>query len=87
LPHEIFCVYKTMQDRKLFKFCGLLGTQWCSWLRHCATNLKVAGSIPHDVTGIFHRHNPSGRIMALGLTQLLTNEYRNIFWGIKADGA
>jgi hypothetical protein len=24
------------------------------WLRHCATNRKVAGSIPDGVTGIFH---------------------------------
>ena len=24
------------------------------WLRHCATSLKVAGSIPDGVTGIFH---------------------------------
>jgi hypothetical protein len=24
------------------------------WLRHCATNRKVAGSIPDDVTGFFH---------------------------------
>jgi hypothetical protein len=38
----------------------------CGWLRHCATNQKVAGSIPYDVTGIFHRHNPPGRTMALG---------------------
>ena len=45
---------------------------WCSWLRHCATNRKVAGSIPDGVTGIFHWHNPSGRTMALGLTQPLT---------------
>jgi hypothetical protein len=26
--------------------------QWCGWLRHCATNHKVTGSIP-DVTGIY----------------------------------
>ena len=32
----------------------------------------VAGSIPDGVTGIFHCHNPSGRTMALGLTQPLT---------------
>jgi len=25
-----------------------------SWLRHCATSRKVAGSIPDGVTGIFH---------------------------------
>ena len=28
--------------------------QWCSWLRHCATNRKVAGSIPDGIVGIFH---------------------------------
>ena len=34
--------------------------------------------------GIFHRHNPSGRTMALGLTQLLTEmSTRNISWGVK----
>ena len=27
---------------------------WRSWLRHCATNQKVAGSIPDGVIGIFH---------------------------------
>jgi hypothetical protein len=30
------------------------GTRWHSWLRHCATSRKVAGSIPDGVTGIFH---------------------------------
>ena len=30
------------------------GTQWRSWLRHCATSRKVAGSIPDCVIGIFH---------------------------------
>jgi len=32
---------------------------WRSWLRHCATSRKVAGSIPDGVIGIFHCHNPS----------------------------
>jgi len=41
-------------------------------LRHCATSRKVAGSIPDGVIGIFHWLNPSGRIMALGSTQPLT---------------
>ena len=44
---------------------------WRSWLRHCATSWKVAGSIPDVVIGIFHWHNPSGLTMALGLTQPL----------------
>ena len=40
---------------------------------------KVAGSIPDGVIGIFHRHNSSGRNMALGLTQPLTEtSTRNI---------
>jgi hypothetical protein len=38
--------------------------------------------------GIFHRHNPSGLIMALGLTQPLTEiSTRNFSWGVKAVGA
>ena len=48
------------------------GTRWRSWLRHCATSRKVAGSIPDGVVGFFHWHNPSGRTMALGSTQPLT---------------
>ena len=48
------------------------GTWWRSCLRHCAKSRKVAGSIPDGVTGIFHGHKPSGRTMALGSTQPLT---------------
>jgi hypothetical protein len=63
-------------------------TRWRSWLTHCAKSRKVAGSIPYDVIGMFHSHNPSGRIMALGLTQPLTEmSTRNISWGLKATGA
>jgi hypothetical protein len=40
---------------------------------------KVAGSIPNGVIDIFHRRNPSGRTMALGSTQPLTEmSTRNI---------
>ena len=42
------------------------------------------GSIPDGGAGIFHRHNPSGRSMALRLTQPLTEtSTRNISWGGK----
>ena len=37
-----------------------------------ATNQKVAASIPDIVIGVFHCHNPSDRIVALGSTQPLT---------------
>jgi hypothetical protein len=55
---------------------------WGSWLRHCATSWKVAGSIPDGVIQIFHRltSNPSGRTMNLGSTQHLTEmSTKNIF--------
>jgi hypothetical protein len=42
------------------------------WLRHCATNRKIAGSIPDGVTGFFHWYNPSGHTVALRSTQPLT---------------
>jgi hypothetical protein len=65
--------------------CG--GTRWRSWLRQCATSQKVAGSVPDDVIWIFPWHNPSGRSMALGLTQPLTEmSTRNISFGVKAAG-
>jgi len=54
----------------------------------CATSRKVAGSIPDVVIRIFHWHNPSGRTMALGLTQSLTEmSTKNISRGVKAGGA
>jgi hypothetical protein len=63
-------------------------TRWRNWLRHCATNRKVAGLIPDGAIGIFHWHTPSGRTMALELTQPLTEmSTRNTSWGIKAAGA
>jgi hypothetical protein len=61
---------------------SILGQAVAQWLRHCATNRKVAGSIPYGVIGIFQWHNPSGRTMALGSTQPLTEmSTRNISWG------
>ena len=33
-----------------------VGTSKAQWLRCCATNRKVAGSIPDGVIGIFHLH-------------------------------
>jgi hypothetical protein len=63
---------------------SLTGHAVAQWLRHCGTNRQVAGSIPDGVIGIFHWLNPSGRTMALGSTQPLTNEKQEYFLGIKA---
>jgi hypothetical protein len=60
----------------------LRGTRWRSWLRHYATSRKVAGSIPDGVTGIFLWLYSSGRFVALGSTQPLTEmSPRNPSWG------
>jgi hypothetical protein len=77
--------------RFLVKFCDCLrfsveceadGEKWnynllyfiCSWYLF--------------VIGFFHWHNPSGRTMALGSTQPLTEmSTRNISWGVNAAGA
>ena len=64
------------------RYNNLGGTRWRSWLRHCATSRKVAGSIPDGVTAIFHWLNPSGRTVTLRSTQPLTEmSTRNISWG------
>jgi hypothetical protein len=68
------------------KICRKLYFSWghavAQWLRHCATNRKVAGSIPDGAIGIFNWHNPSGRTTALGSSQPLTEISTRIFsWG------
>jgi len=51
--------------------------RWC-----CATSQKVSGSIPDEVIEIIHWLDPSGRTMALGSTQPLTETItKNISWG------
>jgi len=53
-------------------------------MMHYATNRQVAGTIPDGVIRIFQWHNPSGRTMALGSTQPLTEmSTRFISWGYR----
>jgi hypothetical protein len=94
--HHVFDLLCFMQPRKycfVNKETNIIyvtnwGTPWRSWLRHVATRRKVADSIPDGVIGIFHSHNPSGRTMALGSTQTITEiSTRNISWGVKGAGA
>jgi hypothetical protein len=47
------CVsYQTFLSNRYVISCEL-GHAVAQWLRHCATNLKVARSIPDGVTGFF----------------------------------
>jgi len=58
------------------------------WLRCCATNQKVAGSIPTGVSGFFidikssRSHHGPGVDVASNI-----NEYQELFLGVKVAGA
>jgi hypothetical protein len=51
------------------------------WLRHCATNRKVTGSIPGGVIGIFHWHSLSGLYGLEVDSASNRNEFQEICWG------
>ena len=67
---------------------GRKGTAIAQWLRCCATNRKVAGSIPAGVSGFFidiksfRSHYGPGVVSASN-----RNEYQEYFLGVKAAGA
>jgi len=50
---KLYCILKESSWNTLDLLCHV-GTAVAQWLRCCATNRKVAGSIPASVTGIFH---------------------------------
>jgi len=67
--------YRAMTNEELYNYRTLFtrcGTAVAQWLRCCATNQTVAGSIPAGVIGIFHCHKmlpialrPWGRLSLL----------------------
>ena len=63
-------------------------TAVAQWLRCCATNRMVAGSIPDIVIRNFYCHNSSNRTMALGVDSASNRfEYQEHFLGVKAASA
>jgi hypothetical protein len=59
-----------------------MGTAVAQWLRYCAINEKVDGSISDGIMKHFIEINPSDRTMALGSNQPLTEtSTRCIYWG------
>jgi len=55
LPNNHFCLnFINWLDFKLRRIIFFAGTAVVQCLRFCATNRKVAGSIPDGVIGIFH---------------------------------
>ena len=81
-------VHHTVMWLLTYRITYYYGTRWGSLFRQCATSQKVARSIPDGIIVIFHWLNPSGRTLALGSTQSLTEMNTwNISWGIKVAGA
>jgi len=69
-----FICRTVLRENKLIwiQYESIPGTAVSQWLRSCATNREVAGSIPDGVVGIFHSHTPSDRTMTQRSTQPLT---------------
>jgi hypothetical protein len=68
--------------RRLQVYLG--GTRWRIWLRHCATNRKVAGSIPDDVIGFFSLTYYFCPHYGPGVDSASNrNEYQECFLGVK----
>jgi len=63
-------------------------TALAEWLRCCATNRKVAGSIPDDVSGFFFDIKSFRSHYGSGVDSVSNrNEYQEYFLGVKVDGA
>ena len=64
------------------------GTAVAQWLRCCATNRKVAGSIPASVIGFFIDIKSFRSHYGPGVDSASNrNEYQDYFLGVKAAGA
>jgi len=64
------------------------GTVVAQWLRCCATNRKVAGSIPAGVSGFFIDIKSFRSYYGPGVDSASNrNEYQEYFLGVKAAGA
>jgi len=64
------------------------GTAVAQWLRCCATNRKVAGSIPAGVNGFFIDIKSFRLHYCPGVDSASNrNEYQEYFLGVKAAGA
>ena len=88
---SLFYLCHVTCDFQLFNFCNIhskMGTAVAQWVRCCATNGKVAGSIPAGVSGFpiyikfFRSHYGPGVDSASN-----RNEYQEYFLGVKAAGA
>jgi len=67
---------------------SLSGTAIAQWLRCCATDRKVAGSIPAGVSGFFIDRRSFQLHYGPGVNSASNrNEYQEYFLGVKVAGA
>ena len=79
-----------VQEAQIIELCKtvLVGTAVAQWLRCCATNRKVAGSIPAGVSGFFIEIKYFRSHYGPGVDSASNrNEYQEYFLGVKAAGA
>ena len=70
---NVSCATKIVPSFHVLAISQITGTAVAQWLKCCATNRKVAASIPAGVIGDFSlTQNPSGRAMTMGSIQHLT---------------
>ena len=71
-----------------FRHFYRLGTTVAQWLKYCATNRKVAGSIPASVSGFFIDIKSFRSHYGPGVDSASNrNEYQEYFLGVKTAGA
>jgi len=64
-----------------------MGTAVAQWLRCCATNRKIAGSIPAGVSGLFIDIKSFPSHFGPGVDSASNrNKYQEYFLGVKAAG-
>ena len=83
-------VLSTVKHLKInpIAFIYIWGTAVAQWLRCCATNRKVAGSIPAGVSGFFIDIKSLRSQYGPGVDSASNrNEYQDYFLGVKAAGA
>ena len=77
-----------MQIKLISLLYTLRGTAVAEWLRCCATNRKVAGSIPTGVGGFFIDIKSFRSHCGPGVDSASNrNEYQEYFLGVKVAGA
>ena len=84
----VFIIYHMLLDAYLLHVLLIRCTAIAQWLRCCATNRKVAGSIPTGVSEFFTDIKSFLSHYGPGVDSASNrNEYQEYFLGVKAAGA